>query len=176
MRYHLVLFAAASIGLAGIATPAQAQQNDAQMEGNAGGTVVSPSRVRHLADLRFGAFASPETASTIRVDVDGTVVPTGAVVAGMNVDQPPEGRGPAQFHIEQDRSRFFTAFYPSQIIITNSASASMLVNNTTARLVRTRQRGRNSEWRLDMGGTLNIVGNQPTGSYSGDFVITVAYF
>lgn len=175
MRNSNVFWRGIALVLALCAQPAIAQDEPGEADGTAAASVIAPSRVTRIADLRFGAFASPSGASTLRVGVDGSVVPTGDVANGMYVDQPPEGRGPAQFKIEQDRSRFFIAYYPRQVEI-SSGTASMMVNNTTARLVRTLQRGVNSEWRLDMGGTLNINANQQTGSYSGDFIITVVYF
>lgn len=175
MKLYPALAAAIAMSLASFSLPANAQDEDTEAEGTAGAAVVAPSRVTRIADLRFGAFASPATASTLRVGVDGSVVPTGAVASAMYVAQPPEGRGPAQFRIEQDGSFFFIAYYPRSVTISSGAD-SMLVDNTTARLVRTSTAGRNSEWRLDMGGTLNIGANQSPGSYSGDFVITVLYF
>lgn len=175
MKLYPAISAAIALALASLSAPAFAQEETFEAEGTAGAAVVAPSRVTRIADLRFGAFARPDTASTIRVDLNGNVTATGAVVSGMNVPQPPDGRGPAQFNIEQDGSFFFIAYYPGSVTISNG-SDTMAVTNTTARLVRTLTQGRNSEWRLDMGGTLNIDANQTPGSYSGDFVITVVYF
>lgn len=175
MRFKPTILFCAMLAAAAPSGAAHAQADPGNTEGSASARVIGPSRVMWLADLRFGAFASPATASTLRVETDGTVVPTGGVATTMNVPQPAGGRGPAQFHIEQSRSRFFTAIYPSTVVIT-SGSDSMLVDNTTIQLTRTRQRGVNSEWRLDMGGTLNIDADQAQGSYSGDFIITVVYF
>ncbi|MEW4448910.1 DUF4402 domain-containing protein [Qipengyuania sp. JC766] len=177
MLFRTAITAAMALGLTVGAAPATAQEQASQEEGTVGGTVVAPSRVSKLADLRFGAFAAPDTASTIRVRTDGGIQATGAVAATMNVPQPAGGRGPAQFRIEQDGRLFFNVYYPRTIQISNG-SASMTVNNTTARLVRTSTSGLlglGSIWRLDMGGTLNVNANQAAGRYSGDFVITVTY-
>lgn len=174
MRQHKRALCWAAAACVSLSQPAFAQDEGAQIDGTASAEVVAPSRVEHVADLRFGAFASPSGASTLRVGVDGSVVPTGSVASAMYVTQPPEGRGPAQFKVEQDGSRFFILFYPRSVNITSDTD-SMLVNSTTGRLVRTVTAGRNSEYRFDMGGTLNIGANQETGSYAGEFLITVIY-
>lgn len=151
-----------------------ASADPVESEGSAAAAVVLPSRVTHIADLRFGAFASPETNSTLRVSPNGTITPTGAVTTTMNVPQPAEGRGPARFNIEQDNSRTFIAYIPRRIDITNG-TATMPVTDINGRLVRTVNAGRRSEFRLDMGGTLNIEADQDEGRYTGDFIITVLY-
>lgn len=172
-RFSLSLLCALS-AMTSVSLPVSAQQA-AETDGMAAAEVLSPSRVSHVRDLRFGAFGAPATASTITVGTNGAINATGDVANTMNVPQPSQGRGPAAFNIEQDGRLFFIVNYPRQVDIT-SGSASMRVSNTTGRLVRTNPSGFNSRYRFDMGGRLNVGANQPTGNYSGDFVITVLYF
>jgi hypothetical protein len=51
----------------------------------------------------------------------------------------------------------------------------MTVNAITGRLVVIAGIGRNRIYRLDMGGTLQINGNQAPGAYRGEFDVTVIY-
>lgn len=159
---------------ASMLTAVPAMADPVETDGSAAAAVVEPARVRHVSDLRFGAFASPDTNGTLRIANDGTVTPNGGMTTTINVPQPPSGRGPAQFIVEQDGAFRFIAYIPFRIDISNGAS-NMRVSNMTGRLVQTVNAGRNSQYRLDMGGTLNVAADQPVGSYSGDFTITVLY-
>ena len=157
------------------AAPAHAEPGDTQTtQGSATATLADPLSLQKIADLRFGRFAAPKTASTIRIASDGTITPTGDVVSSMGMAQPPDGRGPAQFRVDMDGNRGFIAFFPRRITISNGTS-SMLVNDIGGRIVRIRGGGRDSVYSLDMGGTLNIEANQAAGQYAGDFDITVLY-
>ena len=88
--------------------------------------------------------------------------------------QPASGRGPAQFTVEQAGNRGGTVYIPSSISLTNGA-ANMTVNAITGRLVVISGVGRDRVYRLDLGGTLRINGNQAPGSYRGVFDVTVIY-
>lgn len=166
-----LLFPAALV----VAVPAFAEPGDTVQEtGTAAATVADPITLQHIADLRFGRFASPTTASTIVVNVDGSFSASGDVASSTGIDQPASGRGPAQFRVEQAGNRGGVVYIPGNIGISNGA-ASMTVTNVTGRIVRTSGRGRFSVYRLDMGGTLQIGANQAPGSYIGDFDVTVVY-
>ncbi len=157
------------------AAPAIAAPGDGfEGTGTARAEVTDPATIRRINDLRFGRFATPGTASTIRINVDGSFNATGDVVSSTGMAQPASGRGPAQFVVEQAGNRGGTVFIPGSIIITNG-SANMTVNAITGRLVVTSNAGRNSIYRLDLGGTLRINGNQAPGAYRGEFDVTVIY-
>lgn len=142
--------------------------------GTASATVVDSLQITRIANLRFGRFASPTTTSTLRVSMTGAVTPSADIASSINMPQPPDGRGPAQFRIELDGNRGFTAYVPGTLTLTNG-SASMLMNNWEGRLVRIVNAGRNSVYRLDYGGTLRINPNQAPGQYSAVLTVTVVY-
>lgn len=175
MRHPKFFIGAAALAAATLAAPASAEPGDSfQGSGTAAATIVDPATIRRVADLRFGRFASPGTASTLRINVDGSFNATGDVASSTGMAQPAEGRGPAQFIVEQAGNRGGTVFIPGVIIISNG-SANMTVNAMTGRLVLIGGTGRNRVFRLDMGGTLRINGNQAPGTYQGDFNVTVIY-
>lgn len=172
---QLTLFFGAALAAAVLAAPAAAAPGDnAESSGTAAAEVADPATIRRISDLRFGRFASPGNASTIRINVDGTFNAVGEVVSSTRMAQPASGRGPAQFVVEQAGNRGGTVFIPANISITNG-SAAMTVNAITGRLVVTGGVGRNRVYRLDLGGTLRINANQAPGSYRGEFAVTVIY-
>lgn len=175
MRHAITCSGAAILAAMTLGTPAAAAPGDSfEGAGTATATVVDRATIRRLTDLRFGRFAAPGTASTIRINVDGTFNATGAVASSTGMAQPASGRGPAQFVVEQAGNRGGTVFIPSVINISNG-TATMRVDAITGRLVVTGGVGRNRVYRLDMGGTLRINGNQAPGSYRGEFDVTVIY-
>jgi hypothetical protein len=175
MRLYRLCIGAIALPALLLAAPAFAQPGDSfQGSGAAAAEVADPITIRRISDLRFGRFASPGNASTIRVNLDGTINATGDVVSSTAMAQPASGRGPAQFTVDQAGNFGGTVFIPSTVIITNG-TANMTINAITGRLVVISGVGRNRVYRLDMGGTLRINGNQAPGAYRGEFDVTVIY-
>lgn len=175
MRFSSFLVGATTLAAALTAASASAEPGDSvEGSGTAAAEVADPVTIRRISDLRFGRFASPGNASTIRVNVDGTFNATGDVVSSTAMAQPASGRGPAQFTVDQAGNFGGTVFIPSTVIITNG-TANMTVNAITGRLVVISGLGRNRVYRLDMGGTLRVNGNQAPGAYRGEFDVTVIY-
>lgn len=175
MRFSSFLVGATALAAALSAASASAEPGDSVAgSGTAAAEVADPVTIRRISDLRFGRFASPGNASTIRVNLDGTFNATGDVVSSTAMAQPASGRGPAQFTVDQAGNFGGTVFIPSTIIITNG-TANMTVNAITGRLVVISGAGRNRVYRLDLGGTLRVNGNQAPGAYRGEFDVTVIY-
>lgn len=175
MRHPEILAGAVALAAAALAAPASAEPGESfQGGGTAAAAVVDPATIRRVADLRFGRFATPGTASAIRINVDGSLSAAGDVASSTGMAQPASGRGPAQFVVEQAGNRGGTVFIPGSINISNG-NANMTVNAITGRLVVISGNGRNRVYRLDLGGTLRINGNQAPGAYRGEFDVTVIY-
>ena len=175
MRHPTSYLGAAALAAACLATPAFADPGSTTEEsGAASATVADPATIRRISDMRFGRFASPGNASAIRVNLDGSINAFGDVASSTGMAQPADGRGPAQFVVEQAGNRGGTVFIPGSITITNG-SANMTVNSITGRLVVLSGVGRFRVYRLDLGGTLRVNANQAPGQYSGDFDVTVIY-
>lgn len=175
MRHPLSYLGAATLAAACMTAPALADPGSTtDQSGAASATVADPVTIQRISDMRFGRFASPGTASSIRVNLDGTINAFGDVASSTGMAQPADGRGPAQFTVEQAGNRGGTVFIPSTITITSGA-ANMVVNSMTGRLTVIAGVGRNRIYRLDMGGTLRVNANQAPGQYRGDFDVTVIY-
>ena len=167
-------FFASSLALTPVAASA-APGESATAAGAAKATVVNPTGVIKVRDLRFGAFVSPIAASTIRIDPDGTLAPGGDVANTVDIAQPPSGRGPARFTITGEGQRKFLVFLPNSIRISNGTST------MTVRRFRFTTRRNNpvtdprATYDLDVGATLDVAANQQAGVYTGTFDVTVNY-
>jgi len=175
MRSSRYSFWATALTALMMAAPVSAEPGaSAEGSGVAAAEVVDAVTIRRVSDLRFGRFASPGNASTIRINLDGTFNATGEVVSSTALSQPGSGRGPAQFTVDQAGNFGGTVRIPNTIIITNG-SANMTANAITGRLVVVSGIGRNRVYRLDLGATLRINANQAPGTYRGEFDVTVIY-
>lgn len=159
-----------------LASTAQAEPgNSHTFTGQVRVEVIDPGRMLLSRDLRFGAFMQPRTAATLTIAPDGTATGTGEVATGMQIPQPPEGRGPALVLLDGTAYRSFTAILPNRINITNG-TATMQVRNITSNIAPgTNRFDADGHFDLTMGGRLNIAANQAAGTYSGDFQITVIF-
>ena len=151
-----------------------ASSGSSEASGDAAAEVVEIIAIRHVADMRFGLFASPGNASTITVGADGSFSAAGDVASSTNMPQPTGGRGPAEFIVEQAGNRGGTVFIPGTINVSNG-SETMVINSITGRLVVISGAGRDRVYRLDLGGTLRVNAYQAPGAYIGDFDVTVVY-
>ena len=123
MRHHKFLLRALALPASMLAVPALAAPGDSfESNGTAVAEVADPATIKRVSDLRFGRFASPGNPSTIRINVDGTFNATGEVASSTGMAQPAEGRGPAQFTVEQAGNRGGTVFLPGTIVITNGTA------------------------------------------------------
>lgn len=167
---------ALSLSAALLSAPALAAPGDTATEdGAAQANVVNPTGMINTRDLRFGAFVSPTTASTLRIDPDGTVAPSGDVANTYLITQPADGRGPGQFLITGDQARAFLIFAPNRINISNGTSTMRVRRFRFSTRRNTPITDPNAAYDLDVGGTLDINANQEVGRYTGTYDITVVY-
>lgn len=176
MRVLHLLVRACGLALVLVPGTAFAAPGDsATFAGTASAELVDPGRLVLLEDLRFGAFLQPLTAGTLTVVPDGTSSGTGGVAPGMDIPQPPEGRGPASFRLDGTENRRFVALIPNRITISNGAATMQIRNITTNLRPGSNRFNGQSQFILRIGGTLQVAARQAVGEYSGDFEITVIF-
>lgn len=145
-----------------------------QVSGQAQARVIEPVGIQAVQDLRFGAFASPATASTMTIAPDGSATATGDVVNSYNaVAQPPSGRGNAHFAVFGDPNRRYIVFRPNRTTISNGTSTMTVRRYRTDTTVNRFNSSGVDDLRI--GATLDIDANQEVGQYTGTFDVTVLY-
>jgi len=177
---------AVSILVAAIAVPAFAQDDpdyaggsaDPEFEGNAGAVIINGLRVIKRQDLDFGVIAPSLTQSgTVKVNRNRNF---NSVCSAELTCLEPGNR--ARFTVVGEPLRYYTIADPGQIWISNGANSVMRVdtffgagsgNETTWRgWQRLRSSGLT---RFNVGAILHVNPNQPRGTYTGTFTITVEY-
>lgn len=147
------------------------------VSGTAEVVVVEPIGIQRVADLRFGRIMQPANTGTLTLSYTGTVTEGGGVVGQSGTPQAINGRGPGAFAVFGDPNRLFLAFLPNNTSITNGA-ANMLVNQFQANpggFLGLRRFDAAGYYPLLIGARLNVGANQPTGTYTGTYTVTVLY-
>lgn len=164
-RGGLLLTAAGLMWLAAGAVRGQASAT-ASTVGNA--RVLAAIRLTKTSDLSFGDLVPGATAGTVRVSTAGARTATGGVtLAGGTVSR-------ARFTAQGERNKSYTITVPATVTVSsgaNSMTVGTFVLNPTSPNTFPNGGSRN----LNIGATLNVSANQPAGTYSNVFNVTVAY-
>lgn len=130
----------------------------------------TPVAVDNTQVLAFGRFAAG-SGGTI------TVGPSGARSAGGGVVLVSSGAGTAaQFSVSGDANATYAISLPADGAVSLASGAnSMAVNTFTSSPSPTGTLSAGGTQTLSVGATLTVGGNQPVGTYSGTFDVTVNY-
>lgn len=143
-------------------------QGSATASANAFAKVITPIAITKTADLNFGTIISGP-AGTV------TVTPAGVETAsGASVLNPNPNVSAAQFNVTGEPSTAYSISLPTSITISNG-SQTMTVDNFSSNPTPSGLLSGLGSQALQVGGRLNVLTNQATGSYSGVFSVTVAY-
>lgn len=120
--------------------------------------------------LAFGKFVAG-TGGTVTVSVSGGRSASAGVVLV------PSGTGAtAQFSVTGDPSRTYALSLPANgAVLMTSGASSMAVNNFTGSPALSGQLSGGGTQTVSVGATLSVGSDQPHGSYSGTFDVTVNY-
>lgn len=121
--------------------------------------------------LAFGAFVAGAGGSVV-------IAPSGARSASGGVVLVSSNAGAAaQFTVSGDPNFTYAITLPANGTVTlgDGAGHSMSVSNFTSSPSLTGQLSGGGSQQLSVGATLNVGNNQPTGAYSGSFIVTVNY-
>lgn len=154
--------------------PAVAQEGTATLEGRAQATVIDPTRLIAIEDLRFGDIMQPATSGTITIGTNDSISATGGAVVGITTPQTGT-RGAGRFSVTGEPRRMFVVLGLGNATITNG-TATMRVSKLRTNIVQgTGRFDRNGKYLLKIGGELTIDAMQSTGEYSGTYDVTVLY-
>jgi Domain of unknown function (DUF4402) len=163
---HSALFIAVAAMLASV--PLSADQNSAAGTASASANVTSGVTLSKTTDLDFGDVISGAAAGTVVVDTTGArtsggsaSLGSGATVAAASFDVNKAGAGNPHFSVSLPVSTTITSG-------ANTMTVDTFVHNATA--VPPYEK---VPFTLNVGATLHVGANQPSGTYSGTFLVTI---
>jgi spore coat protein U-like protein len=152
-----------------MASTLSAAQNTASTTANATARIITPISIVKTADLNFGDVVSSAVAGTVSVSVAGARASAGGATLGNGT-----GVTAAAFTVSGQANATYAITLPATATITSGAN-NMTVNGFVSNPAGTGTLSAGGSQALAVGGTLQVGINQPTGSYTGTFSVTVAY-
>jgi Mat/Ecp fimbriae major subunit len=179
MKNSFKLFAAALafVGFANVATA----QNSASATGTATARIIEPISISATDGiLKFGNIVSSPEGGTVTVTGNGSVSYNGvvALTGWWNTSQSgSQATGPAGFTVSGEPYFHYLTSYPSSVVMTSGESNTMTCTlSAPTHAVLDQAIISNVGYdTFNMGGTLTVAADQPNGSYSGTFTVTVWY-
>jgi len=154
--------------LIGFTAGISAQSLAADVEADAGAKIVAPLQISNNTALYFGTIAPSLTSA------DNVIVsPAGTKSCGAELTCLTDDHTAANFKVSGEADASYTIELPNSINIANGAGGSMVVDGFTgSKSSGTLVSGADS---FNVGGTLGVAANQPSGEYTGSFVVSVEY-
>lgn len=122
-----------------------------------------------LTGLRFGAIFTSPAPGTVVLSPTGTLSTTGGVSLGSQLPV-----GPATFSVTGAANATYAITLPGSVVL-SSPGGTLTVTSFTSSPGLTGRLDPTGQQTLSVGGTLNVLANQPDGDYTGTFSVTVAY-
>ena len=172
MSAHRRLLAAIAAA-ASLMLPAAASGAPVAATKNATGaaTVLKSLSIVKKADLDFGELVVTTAGTAVLNPVSGAVTTTGTIV--------PVGTAghPATFTATGSKNSVVNIKVPTAAVTLTrvGGGGTMTVSNWTLDGKSNRKIPLNSAFDFNVGGTLNVGANQPDGTYTGTFTVTVQY-
>jgi hypothetical protein len=156
--------------LAGLASTGAAFA--ATASGTASAEIVSAIAVSSTATLNFGQIAPSGTAGTVSISTAGVRSSTGGVTLGNQV-----AVAAASFGVTGAPNNVYTIVLPADgtVTLTSGGSPAMAVDGFVSNPASPGTLNGGGSDTILVGATLSVGVNQPNGSYSGTFPVTVAY-
>lgn len=139
---------------------------------NASATVVRTLAVTSTSELSFGTFAAGNTSGTLVMGATGNRTATGGVTL---VAANPGSQ--ATVNLAGTPGTSYSVSLPTSVqLATATSSATMTLASFTTTLVASQgSLNTGGTGSFGVGGTLTVSANQPIGTYSGNFTVTLNY-
>ena len=132
--------------------------------------IVSTISITAQNGIVFGDIGASSIPGTITISVDGSRTSTGGATINTNTSGTP-----ANFEVAGDPNALFMITLPDSVVITSSAGDTMTVDNFTSSPSVNGQLDSSGRLNFKVGATMNVIGFQPFGAYTGIMSATVEY-
>jgi len=137
----------------------------------ASAVIIAPLSITKTVDLHFGTVWRGTTAGTVVLTPAGVRSATG----GVTLSTLTPVASVASFTIEGETTRAITITLPSADVIISDGTNNMEVNTFVSTPAAGAYTLAGATTTLTVGATLNVDANQPSGTYSGSFDVSVNY-
>jgi hypothetical protein len=142
----------------------------AEASASASASIISPLAIAQVADMQFGNVAGCSSPSTVLLAVDGSrSVGSGCAVLTAGTS------AAAEFAVSGAADNTYAITLPASIQISDGGSNEMTVDSFVSNPSGTGTLDGAGNQSLQVGATLNLAADQPAGSYSGSFNVSVIY-
>ena len=160
-----------SLGLvvlvSGLASAQSSENSDVKSAG-VSAEVITPIALSKTTDLNFGQVVATGSSGTVTISAGGSLSVTGGAFLGHSTSI-----SAAAFAVSGQTGASYSISTDSSITIDDGSSDSMTVDSfSPSKSSGTLEGGVDT---FSVGATLNVAANQPVGSYTGSFNVTVAY-
>lgn len=158
-----------AVAVSAIATSASAQGSVTSDSAAVGITVIQPITITKNTDLQFGRVIKGAGKVTVAAANGARSFDTGAgapIGAGGTVSK-------AQFVVKAEGGQALTWTVPDTVTLSGPGSLTVTTLKTIPAV--TGSLGAEATYTLDVGGEITLAANTPSGSYTGNLAITVAY-
>jgi hypothetical protein len=167
--------AIAAAVVAGTLTSASAAfagtQNSASATGTATTRIITPISLTYVSSLNFGDVVAGSSAGTVVLTTAAARTSTGGATLGNST-----GVAAAAFNVGGQGSSTYAITLPASAATITSGSNTMTVDTFTSNPAGTGTLSSGGAQALAVGGTLNVGASQATGTDTGTFNVTVAYY
>ena len=166
--FKMVVCVSAVGGLAG---PALAQ-NSATSTTSATTTIIQPISIANNSLLAFGRIVKPSTAVTSNIAIDAS---TGARTVGAGAIAAPGASSRATYTATGEGAQTFSISAPSFSMTSGANTLAVTTSTSAATGTLSGTLGSTGTATFGVGGAFNVTDTTPSGLYTGNLAVTVAY-
>ena len=144
--------------------------SNATASANASAKIITPIALAKTADLNFGNIAASSAVGTVIITPQGGRSATGGVTPSA-IGTPTR----AAYNATGENNATYNITLPTTVVITDENSQTMTVNNFKSTPTPTGTFSGSGAQTIEVGATLNVGANQASGSYQGNYNVTIAY-
>lgn len=137
----------------------------------AAAVIIAPLTITNTVGLHFGTVMRGTTAGTVELTTAGVRTPTGGVTLSPAVPT----LTVASFTITGEPNRAYTITLPAADVTITDGTNNMIVNTFVSNPAAGTYTPAVGSTTLLVGATLNVLANQPSGTYNGSFDVSVNY-
>jgi hypothetical protein len=171
MKKTIIVIAA--ILMTGFTTNLMAQYNTDFATASAAAKIVKTIEINKVADMNFGTMSTPSAPATVILSPLGGRTPSGPEISLLS--QAPTALASSYTTVGDNNAAYSITLPANGSINVTSGANTMAITDFTCSEPLTTAFSVTGTGAFTVGAKLNLAANQPAGSYTGSFDVTIAY-